>query len=114
MGSGATRKMVTEIERIRQQHEEQKERDKGQSLDRYLAQHYIRLHTVPLGQFMAMDFMRFAKLWNEEPVTKLIEELKEKGPRLGPQNAQVVEQVVTALAKAKPELPLAKQTNDRG
>ena len=58
--------------------------------------------------------MGFAKLWNEEPVSKLIAELKEKGPRLGPQNAQVVEQVVTALAKAKPDQPVAKQTTDRG
>jgi hypothetical protein len=114
MGSGATRKMVTEIERIRQLHEEQKERDKGNSLDRYLAQHYIRLHTVPVGQWMSMDFQRLAKLWNEEPVAKMIEELKEKGPRLGPQNAQVVEQVVTALAKAKQDVPIAKQTGDRG
>ena len=38
MGSGATRKMVTEIERIRQQHEDQRERDNGKSLDRFLAQ----------------------------------------------------------------------------
>jgi hypothetical protein len=114
MGSGATRKMVTEIERIRQLHEEQRERDKDQSLDRFLAQHYIRLHTVPLGQWMSMDFMNFAKLWNEAPCAKLIAELKEKGPRLGPQNAQVVEQVVAALSKAKQEEPVAKQTNDRG
>jgi hypothetical protein len=114
MGSGATKKMVTEIERIRGLHEEQKERDKGQSLDRFLAQHYIRLHTVPLGQWMSMDFANLAKLWNEEPVAKLIGELKEKGPRLGPQNAQIVEQVVTALAKAKQDTPIAKQTNDRG
>jgi hypothetical protein len=114
MGSGATRKMVTEIEKIRQQHEEQKARDKGASLDRFLAQHYIRLHTVPLGQWMSMDFDRLAKLWNEEPVAKMIEELKEKGPRLGPQNAQVVEQVVGALAKAKQDQPCATQTGDRG
>jgi hypothetical protein len=114
MGSGATRKMVTEIERIRQQHHEQQERDKGQEIDRFLAQHYIRLHTVPLGQWMAMDFAGLAKLWNEEPVAKLIEQLKEKGPRLGPQNAQIVEQVVAALGRAKPDQPVAKQTGDRG
>lgn len=114
MGSGATRKMVTEIERIRSQHEEQKREDKGQLLDRFLAQHYIRLHTVPLGQWMAMDFAGLAKLWNEESVEKLVAELKEKGPRLGPQNAPVVEQIVAALAKAKQDTPIAKQTNDRG
>jgi hypothetical protein len=114
MGSGATRKMVTEIERIRQLHEDQEERDNGRSLDRFLAQHYIRMHTVPLGQFMSMDFANLAKLWNDEPVEKLVAELKEKGPRLGPQNTQIVDQVVTALSKAKQDTPVAKQTNDRG
>jgi hypothetical protein len=114
MGSGATKKMVTEIERIRQLHEEQKKNDKDQTLDRFLAQHYIRLHTVPLGQWMSMDFANLAKLWNESPVEKLVAELKEKGPRLGPQNLQIVEQVVAALARAKQDQPIAKQTGDRG
>lgn len=115
MGSGATRKMVTEIERIRVLHEEQKERDKaGGSLDRFLAQHYIRLHTVPLGQWMAMDFARLARLWNDEPVSTLIAAVKESAPRLGPGNAQIVEQVVAAISRAKQDEPLAKQTGDRG
>ena len=114
MGSGATRKMVSEIERIRQLHEEQREKDNDKSLDRFLAQHYIRLHTVPLGQWMAMDFARLAKLWNDEPVAKLIEGIKESGPRLGPGNAQIVEQVVAAISRAKQDEPIAKQTNDRG
>jgi len=114
MGSGATKKMVTEIERIRLLHAEQEERDGGKSLDRFLAQHYVRLHTVPLGQWMSMDFARLAKLWNEEPVSKLIEAIREAGPRLGPQNAQVVEQVIAAISRAKQDDPIAKQTNDRG
>lgn len=114
MGSGATRKMVSEVERIRQLHEDQKARDNGNSLDRYVAQHYIRLHTVPVGQWMSMDFAGFAKLWNEAPVAKVIEELKEKGPRLGPQNAPMIEQIVTALGRAKQDQPIAKQTADRG
>jgi len=113
-GSGATKKMVTEIERIRQLHVDQEEKDNGKSLDRFLAQHYIRLHTVPLGQWMSMDFANLAKLWNEAPVEKLVAELKEKGPRLGPQNSQIVDQVVAALARAKQDQPIAKQTNDRG
>jgi len=83
-------------------------------LDRFLSQHYIRLHTVPLGQWMSLDFANLAKLWNEEPTEKLIAELKEKGPRLGPQNFQVVEQVIAALSRAKLDQPVAKQTNDRG
>lgn len=114
MGSGATKKMVSEIERIRQLHVEQEERDGGKSLDRFLAQHYVRMHTVPLGQWMAMDFEGLAKLWNEEPVSKLIEAIREAGPRLGPQNAQIVEQVVAAVSRAKQDEPIAKQTNDRG
>ena len=114
MGSGATKKMVSEIERIRLLHVEQEERDGGKSLDRFLAQHYVRMHTVPLGQWMAMDFQGLAKLWNEEPVSKLIEAIREAGPRLGPQNAQIVEQVVAAVSRAKQDEPIAKQTNDRG
>ncbi len=85
-----------------------------QLLDRFLAQHYIRLHTVPLGQWMSMDFANLAKLWNESPVSALVTELREKGPRLGPQNAQIVEQVVAALSRAKQDAPIAKQTGDRG
>jgi len=114
MGSGATRKMVSEIERIRGLHEEQETTDNGKSIDRFLAQHYIRMHTVPLGQWMAMDFAGLAKLWNEEPTAKLIEAIKERGPRLGPQNMQIVEQVVGAISRANQEQPIAKQTNDRG
>ena len=114
MGSGATKKMVTEIERIRGLHVEQEERDNGRSLDRFVAQHYIRLHTVPLGQWMSMDFARLAKLWNEDTVEGLIAAIREAGPRLGPSNAQVVEQVCAALARAKQDAPIAKQTTDRG
>src|SRR4051812_36411297 len=114
MGSGATKKMVTEIERIRQLHEDQEDKDNGRALDRFVAQHYIRLHTVPLGQWMSMDFAGLAKLWNEEPVAKLIAAIKEAGPRLGPQNMQIVEQVVAAITRANQEQPIAKQTSDRG
>jgi flagellar motor protein MotB len=91
-----------------------RERERPPMLDRFLAQHYIRLHTVPLGQWMSMDFARLAKLWNEEPVAKLIEAIKEAGPRLGPGNMQIVEQVVAAISKAKQDESIAKQTNDRG
>jgi len=114
MGSGATRKMVTEIEAIRQGHVEQEARDNGKSLDRIPAQYYIRQHTVPVGQWMSMDFTGFMNLWKEAPVSKLIEEIKEKGPRLGPQNAQLVERIVAALGGAKQDVALATQTQDRG
>ncbi|HLL23992.1 MAG TPA: OmpA family protein, partial [Kofleriaceae bacterium] len=92
----------------------EQQRERPPLLDRFVAQHYIRLHTVPLGQWMAMDFASLGKLWNDEPVSKLIEALKEAGPRLGPQNMQVVEQVVQAISRANQEQPISKQTNDRG
>ncbi len=114
MGSGAMRRMVTEIEKIRENHEEQAERDKGQSLDRFLAQHYLRLHTVPLGQWMSMDFANLGRLWTKEPTSALVEAIKEAGPRLGPQNQQIVMRVIEALSRANQEKPVAEQTNDRG
>ena len=113
MGSGATRKMVSEIERIRQLHAEQTERDNGHSLDRFLSQHYVRLHTVPLGQWMSIDFAHLARMWNEAPVATLAADIREKGPRLGPQHGRVVEQVLEALAGAKQDVPVARQTTDR-
>jgi hypothetical protein len=114
MGSGATRKMVTEIERIRTQHEEQRVQSGDKAVDRFVPQHYIRLHTVPLGQWMTMDFATLAPLWTKAPVSDLIAAIREAGPRLGPQNQMIVEKVVEALAKAKQDLPVAEQTKDRG
>jgi flagellar motor protein MotB len=90
------------------------ERERPPMLDRFLSQHYIRLHTVPLGQWMSMDFANLAKLWNEEPVAKLVVAVQQAGPRLGPGNAQVVEQVIAAISRAKQDEPIAKQTGDRG
>jgi hypothetical protein len=72
------------------------------------------MHTVPLGQWLVMDFARLAKLWNEEPVEKLIAAVRERGPSLGPANAQVIEQVAAALGRAKQDAPVANQTTDRG
>ncbi len=114
MGSGAMKRMVTEIEKIREQHEEQRNRDAGKTLDRFTSQHYLRLHTVPLGQWMSMDFANLGRLWNKEPTSALIAAIKEAGPRLGPQNGQIVERVVEALSRAKQDKPVNEQTNDRG
>jgi len=114
MGSGAIRRMVTEIEKIREQHDQAREKDKGQSLDRFLAQHYLRLHTVPLGQWLSMDFATLGQLWAKEPTSKLIEAIKEAGPRLGPQNQVIVERVTEALSRADQAKPVAEQTTDRG
>jgi hypothetical protein len=114
MGTGALRKMVTEIERIRAQHLEQKERDGGKEIDRFLAQHYVRMHTVPLGQWLAMDFQKIQHLWATAPVKELIAAIRESAPRLPPQNQPVIEQVIAALGKANQDKPVAEQTNDRG
>lgn len=114
MGTGALRKMVTEIERIREQHRQQHERDGGKDVDRFLAQHYVRMHTVPLGQWMGMDFNRVVGLWTQSPVKDLIAAIREAAPRLPPQNQPVVEQVVAALAKANQDKPVGEQTKDRG
>jgi hypothetical protein len=114
MGSGATRKMITEIERLRGLHIEQETADNGKSIDRFVAQHYVRMHTVPLGQWMSMDFSTLSALWNDAPTAKMIESIREMGPRLGPSNLQVVDQVVQALGGANQEMPLAQQTGDRG
>lgn len=114
MGSGAIRKMVTEIEKIREQHVESAEKEPQGALDRFLPQHYLRLHTVPLGQWMAMDFATVSRLWNEAPTKELIVALREAGPRLGPQNQQIVERVCEALARGNQDKPVNEQTNDRG
>ena len=114
LGSGAMRRMVSEIERVRQEHDKQLELDKGQALDRFLSQHYIRMHTVPLGQWMSMDFATLGRLWQQAPVKELIPALRAAGPRLGPSNSQVVDRVVEALSKANQDKPVAEQTNDRG
>ncbi|MBK9034221.1 MAG: hypothetical protein IPL61_23655 [Myxococcales bacterium] len=114
MGSGAIKKMVTEIEKIREQHEEAKDKDPHAALDRFLPQHYLRLHTVPLGQWMAMDFASVSRLWNEAPTKDLIAAVREAGPRLGPQNQQIVERVCEALGRGNQDKPVNEQTNDRG
>jgi len=114
MGSGATRRMVSEVERVRQLHEEQRDKDNGKSLDRFLAQHYIRLHTVPLGQWMSMDFATVLRLWHEAPTKELVEAVKAAGPRLGPANQEVLDKVVEALTRADQAKPVAQQTKDRG
>lgn len=113
-GSGATRRLVTEVDRLWTAHEEQKERDGGREIDRFVPQHYIRMHTVPLGQWMSMDFSRLGQLWTKAPVRDLIAAIKEAAPRLGAANAQVVDKVVEALSRANQEQPVAEQTRDRG
>ncbi len=114
MGPGSAKKLLAEVERIRVVHNEQKARDNGKEMDRFTPQHYVRMHTMPLGQWMVMDFKHLDEFWNKGPVKKLVDEIKTQGERLGPGNQQVVEKVVEALLKANQQKPLGEQTGDRG
>lgn len=114
LGQGSVKKLLAEIERIRVVHEEQKARDNGKEMDRFTPQHYVRMHTMPLGQWMVMDFKHLDELWNKGPVKALVEEVKTQGERLGAGNQQVIAKVTEALLKANQQKPLGEQTGDRG
>jgi hypothetical protein len=113
-GSGCGRILVGELERLRQMHEDQKERDGGQALDRFTAQHYVRMHTIPLAQWMALDLRQVHRLWGQAATRDLIKEIRKQGKRLGDANLQVVERVVATLEQADQNKPAAQQTADRG
>lgn len=113
MGAGAGHRLTAEIERLRLMHEEQKARDGGQEIERFSAQHYIRLHTVPLGQWMVMDFPHLNRLWNQATTRDLIKELGKQAKRLGPGNLPLVQRLVEALEKADQNKPIGQQTGDR-
>lgn len=113
LGSGAAQRMITEIERLRLMHEEQKERDNGQDIDRFSAQHYVRMHTIPLGQWFVLDLELLARLWNRAATRDLIKELEKSAKRLGSQNQPLIDSLVQALRKADPQKPLAQQGPDR-
>ncbi len=114
MGPGAVKKLLAELERVREGHAEQVERDDGKEIDRFTPQHYVRMHTMPLGQWMVMDFKHLDQYWNKGPVSGLIAEIRERGKAIGEGNQQVIEQVCESLGKADPAKPLGEQTGDRG
>ncbi|ACY13147.1 hypothetical protein [Haliangium ochraceum] len=113
IGAGTAQKLIAEIERLRLGHEEQKARDGGEEIDRFTAQTYIRLHTVPLGQWMAMDFPHVARMWNQATVRDLVKEIKKVAKQANPANLPLLERLVQAIEQADPMKPLAEQTNDR-
>jgi hypothetical protein len=114
MGPGAAKKLIGEIERIRAVHDEQAEKAGGKQVDRFTPQHYIRMHTMPLGQWMVMDFAHLDKVWNKGPTSGLIKDIESQSKRLGEGNQNVVKSVVEALQKADQDKPLGQQTGDRG
>jgi hypothetical protein len=114
IGQGSVKKLLSEIERIRMLHVEQAERDGGREIDRFTPHHYIRLHTMPLGQWLVMDLKLLDRLWNTAATRDLVKEVKKHGGRLGPGNAEVIERIAEALGRANQDQPVAGQTNDRG
>lgn len=114
MGSGAVQRMIGEIERVRMMHDDQKERDGGKEIDRFDSDYYVRMHTIPLGQWIVMDFQHLSRLWSRASARELIKEIKKQGKKLGPGNQPVVDNLVQALGKADPQKPIAQQKPDRG
>jgi hypothetical protein len=114
LGAGVAKKLVSEIERLRVLHEDQVENDGGVEIDRFTPQHYFRMHTMPLGQWMVMDFQLLDRLWNRAAARDLVKEVRKSAKRLGEANAPVIEKVVEALSKANQEQPVGLQTGDRG
>jgi len=114
IGQGSVRQMLRELERLRAMHEEQKERDGGQALDRFTAQHYVRMHTIPLGQWFVMDFNHVGQLWSRAAAKDLAKEIRKQKKRLGAENAEFVDQMVGMINQADANKPAAEQINDRG
>ena len=114
LGSGVAKKLVSEIERLRVLHQEQLDKDEGVEIDRFTPQHYFRMHTMPLGQWMVIDFQLMDRLWNRAAARDLVKEIRKSGKRLGEANAAVIEKVVEAIGKANQEQPIGLQTGDRG
>ncbi len=113
-GPGCAKRLVSEIERIRQRHDEQRERDGGNDIDRFTAQYYLRMHTMPLGQWLVVDLKTAHRLWGQAATRDVIKEVRKQGSRLGASQAGAVERVLAALEKADPDKPLASQSKDRG
>jgi hypothetical protein len=113
-GPGMTKRMLSELERIRGLHEQQLEADGGKPKDRYAPQHYMRMHSVPLAQWLVIDLRRVLDLWGRQPVSLLREALATDAKRLPPQNAGVVQKIDEVLAKLDQAKPVQEQPIDRG
>lgn len=114
LGNGCGKKMVSELERLRALHTDQEERDGGKAIDRFTPQHYLRLHTVPLGQWLVVDLALLQRLWAQAPARELTAEVRTNAKRLGPANSGVIDKVLEVVAKLDPDKPPAAQTTDRG
>jgi hypothetical protein len=113
-GQGMTRRMLAEIERIRSLHDEQADADGGKAKDRYAPQHYARLHTVPLAQWMVLDMATVSRAWAQDSAAALRALVATEGKKLPPQNAPILAKVDETLGKLEADKPAAQQTGDRG
>jgi hypothetical protein len=113
MGQGSAHRLVAEIERLRLAHNEQKERDGDQEIDRFTAQTYVRMHTIPLGQWMALDSQQVIRLWNQAAARDLVKEIRKVAKQAHPSNLPLLERLVEALEKADPNKPVGQQSGDR-
>ena len=113
-GQGMTRRLLSEIERIRGLHDEQAQQDGGKAKDRYAPQHYARLHTVPLAQWMVLDMPKIAAAWSKKPASELRAIIATEGKKLPPQNAPILAKVDETIAKLDDSKPAAAQLTDRG
>lgn len=114
IGPGAAQRMIAEIDRLRQLHDEQRERDGDQDIERFTSTHYVRMHTVPLGQWMVMDMRQLERLWNQAAVRDLVKEVRKQGKQLPQANQPLIDRLCEALEKADQTKPVAQQTGDRG
>lgn len=113
-GQGMARRMVAEIERIRLEHEHQAAHEGGEVKGKFTPQHYARLHTVPLAQWLVLDMATVSAYWGQRKVAELIPAVKEAGQRLPPQNGPVLQRIAEALGKLAQDKPAAPQVADRG
>jgi len=113
-GQGMTRRLLSEMERIRTTHEEQAAEEGGKAKDKYAPQHYARLHSVPLAQWLVLDIAKVTGLWGKTPAQGLRETVAVEGKKLPPQNAPILAKLDEALGKLDPEKPALGQATDRG
>jgi hypothetical protein len=113
-GSGLGRRTLSEIERIREQHVAAEADDGGKAKDRYAPQHYARLHTVPLAQWMVIDQARIADLWGKKTANELRAKVADDAKKLPPQNAPIIAKIDEALSKLDADKPAGEQTQERG
>ena len=113
-GPGLGRRLLAEIERIREQHVTEAEADGGKPKDRYAPQHYARLHTVPLAQWLVVDSPRAVSLWTKQPARELRAAVTADAKKLPPQNAAIIAKIDETLSKLDPDKPAADQNQERG